>query len=174
MNIFFNFSINIIKKNKKTYQSYNYDLINKNKLMNNIDIIFLILDQINWLFKKTRFYSIFEVIKNLRGKHFAIFCWCTGATYERDFKSRFLHEFCDFWLFWRTSEPQNRCSRVHGNTIFEKSPFSFSDLLLERFLVILPPFFYPKNHQKRCRKRSQKTERKKRGPKVEFSDFSWF
>jgi hypothetical protein len=27
------FSINIIKKNKETYQSYNYDLINKNKLL---------------------------------------------------------------------------------------------------------------------------------------------
>ena len=61
--------------------------------------------------------------------------------FPTSFRNRF---FVDFASIFDVSEPQKSCWRVQQSTIFEKSSFSFSDLFLDGFLVILPPFWIPK------------------------------
>ena len=52
--------------------------------------------------------------------------------------------FCDFCSIFEVSEPEKSCSRLHASTIFEKSPFSFSDLFSDGFYLILASFSTPK------------------------------
>ena len=52
--------------------------------------------------------------------------------------------FWDFYSIFEVSEPRKSCSRLHASTIFEKSPFSFSDLISDGFYLILASFSTPK------------------------------
>ena len=61
--------------------------------------------------------------------------------FPTSFRNRF---FVDVGSIFDVSEPRKSCWRVQQSTISEKSPFSFPDLILDRFLVILPPFLTPK------------------------------